>query len=39
MRRERITMSLVRVMPTIFCNRAEPPDPRIWPSFCSGSSA
>ena len=29
MRLERITMSLVRVMPTIFCRRAEPPDPGI----------
>ena len=38
MRRERITMSLVRVMPTIFCSRAEPPEPGIWPSFCSGSA-
>jgi len=37
-RRERITMSLVRVMPTIFCSRAEPPEPGIWPSFCSGSA-
>ena len=36
MRFERITMSLVRVMPTIFCSRAEPPDPGIWPSRCSG---
>ena len=26
----------VRVMPTIFCRRAEPPEPGIWPSFCSG---
>ena len=34
---ERITMSLVRVMPIIFCSRAEPPEPGIWPSFCSGS--
>ena len=31
-------MSLVRVMPTIFCRRAEPPEPGIWPSFCSGSA-
>ena len=38
MRRERITMSLVRVMPTIFCSRAEPPEPGICPSFCSGSA-
>ena len=29
MRLERITMSLVRVMPTIFCRRAEPPEPGI----------
>ena len=36
MRRERMTMSLVRVMPTIFCSRADPPDPGIWPSRCSG---
>ncbi len=36
MRRERITISLVRVMPTIFCRRAEPPEPGICPSFCSG---
>ena len=36
MRLERITMSLVRAMPTIFCSRAEPPEPGIWPSFCSG---
>ena len=35
-RRERMTMSLVRVMPTIFCRRAEPPEPGICPSFCSG---
>jgi hypothetical protein len=26
---DRITMSLVRVTPTIFCKRAEPPDPGI----------
>ena len=38
MRRERMTMSLVRVMPTIFCSRADPPEPGIWPSFCSGSA-
>ena len=38
MRLERITMSLVRVMPTIFCSRAEPPDPGICPSFCSGNA-
>jgi len=31
-------MSFVRVMPTIFCNRAEPPEPGICPSFCSGSA-
>src|SRR5450830_68982 len=37
-RRERMTTSLVRVMPTIFCRRAEPPEPGIWPSFCSGSA-
>ena len=36
MRRERITLPLVRVMPAIFCRRAEPPEPGIWPSFCSG---
>jgi len=29
MRRDRITMSLVRVMPTIFCKRADPPEPGI----------
>ena len=23
---------------TIFCNRAEPPEPGICPSFCSGSA-
>src|SRR5215203_3785813 len=38
MRLERITMSLVRVMPTIFCSRAEPPDPGICPSRCSGNA-
>ena len=38
MRLERITISLVRVMPTIFCRRAEPPEPGIWPSFCSGNA-
>ena len=38
MRLDRITMSLVRVMPMIFCRRAEPPEPGIWPSFCSGSA-
>ncbi len=26
----------VRVMPMIFCSRAEPPEPGIWPSRCSG---
>ncbi len=31
-------MSLVRVMPMIFCRRAEPPEPGIWPSRCSGSA-
>ena len=37
--RERgITMSLVRVMPMIFCSRAEPPEPGICPSRCSGSA-
>jgi MFS family permease len=36
MRLERITMSFVRVMPTIFCKRAEPPDPGICPRRCSG---
>ena len=35
---ERITMSLVRVMPMIFCRRAEPPEPGICPSFCSGNA-
>jgi hypothetical protein len=30
-------MSLVRPMPTICCRRAEPPEPGIWPSFCSGN--
>jgi hypothetical protein len=25
-------------MPTIFCSRAEPPDPGICPNFCSGSA-
>ena len=35
---ERMTMSLVRVMPTIFCRRAEPPEPGICPSRCSGSA-
>ncbi len=38
MRFERITMSFVRVIPTIFWSRAEPPEPGIWPSFCSGSA-
>ena len=28
----------VRVMPMIFCRRAEPPEPGIWPSRCSGSA-
>ena len=28
----------VRVMPTIFCRRAEPPEPGICPSRCSGSA-
>src|ERR1700730_4555135 len=31
MRRERMTMSLVRVTPIIFCSRAAPPDPGICP--------
>jgi hypothetical protein len=37
-RRDRMTMSLVRAMPTIFCRRAAPPEPGIWPSRCSGSA-
>lgn len=31
-------MSFVRVIPTIFCSRADPPDPGICPSRCSGSA-
>jgi len=34
---QRMTMSLARVIPTIFCSRAAPPDPGICPRRCSGS--
>src|SRR5437763_15563679 len=37
-RRERMTMSLARVTPTIFCSRAAPPEPGIMPSRCSGKA-
>ena len=33
-----VTMSFWRVMATIFCSRALPPEPGIWPRFCSGSA-